>query len=138
MDNVNDKDNNSMLDEFQYLVDDIFVRNKSLIDAMTKYQESNSRVNRNISKAITQCGCIRLHAIKQSLNKDDTLEDSKDNLNTHVKGILCNNCRDLIEKEIGRNLFYLAVLCNDLGISIYDVLLKEQKRLSTLGNYSLR
>jgi hypothetical protein len=123
--NLNHKDKDILLDEFQYLVDDLFVRNKSLIDAITKFQESNARVNRNISKSITQCGCIKLNASKQNFNGNDSLEDSKSALNSHVKGSLCDDCRDMIEKEIGRNFFYLTVICNDLGINIYDVILKE-------------
>lgn len=138
-DKTSNSDSDILFDKFQYMVEDLFVRNKSLIDAITKFQESNSRVNRSISKAITQCGCVRLHAVKQDFDKVDSLEDSSKNpLSSHVKGSLCDNCRDMIEKEIGRNFFYLSVIANDLGINIYDVILKEYKRLSSIGNYSLR
>lgn len=136
-DNTNKRDKTILLDEFQFTVDDLFVRNKSLIDAITKFQESNARVNRNISKAITQCGCIRLHAVKQNFEQA-SLSENDTPLSSHVKGALCDECRDAIEKEIGRNIFYLSVICNDLGINIYDVMLNELKRVSTLGNYSLR
>jgi len=43
-----------------------------------------------------------------------------------------------IEDEIGSTLFYLAALCNTLGISLYDVILQEKKKLVTLGPFSLR
>jgi NTP pyrophosphatase (non-canonical NTP hydrolase) len=59
-------------------------------------------------------------------------------VSSQVKGELCPECRQTIEKEIGGALFYLAALCNTLNISLYDVILKEKEALGTLGNYSLR
>ncbi|MCL5047126.1 MAG: DUF1573 domain-containing protein, partial [Actinobacteria bacterium] len=32
-------------------------------------------------------------------------------------------------------LFYVAALCNVLDLNLYDTLLKEQKRMDTLGVY---
>ena len=54
-----------MLDEFQYTAQELLVRNKSIIDLLTKFQDSNARINRGIVKSVTQCGCIKIHAKKQ-------------------------------------------------------------------------
>lgn len=67
-----------------------------------------------------------------------TLEEMQAHMKTHVSGSLCENCRDLLEKDIGRNLFYLAAICNTLDLNLYDIIIKELKRLKLLGKYSLR
>ena len=64
-----------LIDDFQYTVQELIFRNKSIIDSITKYQDSNARVNRAIVKAVTQCGCIRINAKKQEVPEDSTLEE---------------------------------------------------------------
>jgi len=127
-----------ILDKFQYTVNELLVRNKSIIDATTKYQESNARVNRSIVKAITQCGCVKIEAKKQVFPSNAEFEEVRDSMDTHLRGNLCENCSDLIEKDIGRNLFYLASICNTLDLNIYDILIKELDRMKMLGKYNLR
>lgn len=130
--------NDMMVDKFQYLVLELLVRNKSILDSITKFQDSNGRINRSIIKSITQCGCIKVNADKQSFPEDGEFEEIRKAMETHIEGSLCDNCRDLIEKDIGRNLFYLASICNSLDLNLYDVLIKEYDRLKMLGNYNLR
>jgi hypothetical protein len=127
-----------MIDQFQFTADDLLVRNKSILDALTKFQDSNARVSRGIIKAVTQCGCIQINGKKQKIPMDATFEETKEAMQTHLKGKLCDNCRDIIEKDIGRNLFYLASICNILDLNLYDIILKEQERLKLLGKYNLR
>lgn len=126
------------VDKFQYTVQELLVRNKSIIDQLTKFQDSNARVNRTIVKAVSQCGCIKINAQKQPFLEDAEFEDIQNTLQTHLEGELCDNCRDLIEKEIGSNLFYLASLCNTLDLNLYDIILKELERVKVLGKYALR
>lgn len=128
----------SLTDQFQYTVAELLVRNKSILDSLTKYQDSNARVNRSIIKAVTQCGCIRINAKKQPFHADKDYDEILKEMSTHLEGSLCENCRDIIEKEIGRNLFYLACICNTLDLNIYDILIKEDARVRMLGKYSLR
>ena len=64
-----------LIDDFQYSVQELIFRNKSIIDSLTKYQDSNARVNRSIVKAVTQCGCIRINAKKQDVPEDGSLEE---------------------------------------------------------------
>ena len=45
---------------------------------------------------------------------------------------------EVIEREIGNNLFYLTSLCNALDINLYDVLLKESDKMNTLGKFTFR
>jgi len=127
-----------MVDEFQYTALELLVRNKSIIDLITKFQDSNARVNRGIVKSVTQCGCIKIHAKKQNFPEEGDFEEIKNAMKTHLEGKLCDNCRDLIEKDIGRNLFYLASICNTLDLNLYDIIIKEQDRIKMLGKYNLR
>jgi len=127
-----------IVDQFQYTVNELLVRHKSILDLITKYQDSNARVNRAIVKSVTQCGCLNVHAKKQDLPEDGDFEEIRNAMKTHLEGKLCENCRDAIEKDIGRNLFYLASICNTLDLNLYDIMIKEQERLKMLGQYNLR
>jgi hypothetical protein len=127
-----------MVDQFQYTVAELLVRNKSILDQITKFQDSNGRVNRGIVKSVTQCGCVKINAEKQALPLDYSFEEIQNSMKTHLEGKLCENCRDLIEKDIGRNLFYLASICNTLDLNLYDIILKELERIKMLGKYNLR
>lgn len=120
---------------FQNDVNELLLRHKSILDIITKYSEASSRVNRAVAKAVTDCGCIKISAEKQALPED--LDDFKLSLESHLEGKICDNCRDIIEDEIGNNLFYLSALCNTLDISLYDVLLKESAKLNILGKFNL-
>lgn len=127
-----------IFDDFQNSVSESLLRHKSILDLITKYSESNARVNRAIAKAVTNCGCIKISAGKQHLSEYNSIEEISHTLNTHMEGVLCDNCREIIEREIGNNLFYLTSLCNDLDISFYDVLLKENDKINTLGKFTFR
>ena len=127
-----------IFDDFQNSVNDSLLRHKSILDLMTKYSESNARVNRAVAKAVTNCGCIKINAEKQCIEEIDLIDEISNNLNTHLDGNLCDNCREVIEREMGNNLFYLTALCNDLGISLYDLLLQESDKINTLGKFSFR
>lgn len=130
-----------IFDDFQNNVDASLIRHKSLIDIMTKLQESEARINRAIAKSVTSCGCIEINAKKQKIPEDDSnlsIENLGECLQTHIVGTLCESCRDVIQGEIGTHLFYLTSLCNDLDISLYDVLIKENDSINTLGKYNLR
>lgn len=127
-----------LIDDFQYTAQELLVRNKSILDLITKYQDSNSRVNRAIIKSVTQCGCLTISAHKQEIPEDASLDEMKNSADGHVCGTLCENCRDAIERDMGRNVFYLASLCNALDLNLYDIILKENDRIRMLGKYNLR
>jgi len=126
--------NTLLTDEFQFLVGELLVSNKSILDILTKFQKTNANINRSVVKAVTSCGCIKVNATKQT---PQYLGDHE-TTSTHCEGEICENCRHEIEKNIGENLFYLASLCNLLNISIYDAILNEMRRLESLGKYCLR
>lgn len=130
-----------IFDNFQNSVSESLLRHRSILDIMTKFQESEARINRAVAKSVTSCGCVTIEAIKQQyqIDKDDMdMETLKSCLQTHIKGSLCGNCRDVIEGEIGNNLFYLTSLCNLLDLNLYDILLKEYDKINTLGKFTLR
>jgi hypothetical protein len=127
-----------LIDEFQYTVQDLLVTNKSILDSITKFQDSNASINRSIIKSVTQCGCIKINAGKQVIPEEGNFDDVKAALSTHIEGKLCDSCRDHIEKEIGKNLFYLTSMCNALDINLYDVFIKELERIKMLDKFNLR
>lgn len=128
-----------IFDDFQNSVDDSLFRHRSILDIMSKYSESTARVNRAITKAVTNCGCIGINAEKQpTYDIDLSIENLTDTLNDHLDGQLCDNCREVVEKEIGNSLFYLTSLCNLLDLNLYDVLIKEYDKINTLGKYTFR
>lgn len=128
-----------IFDNFQNNVSESLLRHKSILDILSKYNESSARINRAIAKAVTNCGCIQINASKQNIPKDNnSLEELGSCLKTHVDGNLCSNCREVIEREMGNNLFYLTSLCNILDINLYDVLLKEDDKINTLGKFTFR
>ena len=130
----------SELDDFQQFTNSILIRNKSILDQTTKLQDACTHLCRNISKSATTCGCITINAKKQPYLYEEasTIEDLKALMETHVNGELCPHCKELIEKEIGRVLFYLAAIANTFDLSLYDILKNEEIQTQILGNYSLR
>ena len=129
-----------IFDDFQNSVNNSLLRHKSILDILSKYQESQARASRSICKAVTNCGCIEICAKKQNMLEDSdlSLEELNPRLNSHIKGDLCENCREVIERELGNNLFYLTSLCNALDLNLFDILLKEYNKMDTLGKFTFR
>ncbi len=125
--------------DLQDKISDILVRHRSILDVMTKLEESNSRINRAIAKSVTHCGCISINASKQKLPTSDTstFSESRDCFKEHVEGELCETCKEIVENEIGNHMFYIGAVCNTLGISLNDAVSKELNKINTLGIYSL-
>lgn len=130
----------SELESFQSFVNTILIRNKSILDQTTKLQDACTHLCRNISKSATSCGCICINAHKQPypILEDVSMEDLKQLMETHVEGKLCPKCEELVEKEMGRLLFYLAAMANTFDLSLSDILTNEKKRTELLGKFSLR
>lgn len=127
-----------IIDEFQNAVSDSLLRHKSILDIMTKLQESEARLNRAVIKSVTSCGCIEINAKKKSVPENVTIEEYTNYRDTHINGELCESCRDVIEKELGNNLFYMVSICNALGINLYDTFVKEYNKIKVLGKYDMR
>lgn len=127
----------SNLDDFQTQVSELLIRHRSVLDAMSKVQETASRINRSLTKAVTECGCVEVAAKKQTYDSSKNLEENKSYLDTHFTGPMCEHCRDVVTAELGKNLFYLAALCNITDIKLEDAPQKESTRLNTLGVFNL-
>ncbi len=123
--------------KFQDSVSEYLIRHRSILDVLTKLQEANARVNRAVAKSVTNCGCVKINAGRQTAPADISYSDIKSFMNNHLNGELCEHCRDILETELGHNLFYLAALCDLLGLKLSDVMQKEQSRLATLGVFNL-
>ncbi|MFD2114992.1 DUF1573 domain-containing protein [Paenibacillus yanchengensis] len=123
------------LEEFQQQVSELLLRHRSLLDVMSKFGQSNTAVNRAVTKAVTDCGCIEINARKQSYSDD--LDEAKATMQSHLSGDLCEHCQDILKTELGRNLFYTTALCNLLDIQLTEVVANESKKCSTLGVFNL-
>ncbi len=126
-----------LCDNFQSSITDVLTRHKSILDIITKLQQSSSQINRAVIKSVTSCGCININASKQEIPDDISYKELKNHMDTHLEGELCEVCKEKVIEEIGSNLFYLASLCNNLDINLSDVIHKENEQINTLGNYSL-
>ncbi|AEF93082.1 hypothetical protein Desca_0178 [Desulfotomaculum nigrificans CO-1-SRB] len=126
-----------LCDQFQHTVAETMLYHRSILDVLAKLQESGARVQRSVVQSVTSCGCQKINANKKSLPSNATLVDLKNLLDSHISGKLCENCRDNIENEIGRSLFYMTALCNLLDLNLYDIFIKEHKHLEILRGYNL-
>jgi hypothetical protein len=127
----------TIFDEFQSSVPQLLIRHKSVLDVLTKYQESNARVSRAIVKAVTNCGCIQIEAQKQRTPRNTSLKELSAYMDSHIRGELCENCREVIETELGANMFYIAAICDLMDTDFHSVMRKEYKKMKTLGVYNM-
>ncbi|MEF2969082.1 DUF1573 domain-containing protein [Paenibacillus sp. M1] len=125
------------LQSFQDQVSELLLRHRSLLDVMSKMGQTNAAAVRSVTKAVTECGCIELHATKQEFEPGMSLEQARERIKQHVQGELCENCRDAVSNELGRSLFYMSALCNLLDIELNEVLEKESQKCSTLGLFNM-
>ena len=110
-----------IFDDFQNSVNNSLLRHKSILDILSKYGESNARVNRAITKAVTNCGCIKINACKQCIPKEnDSLENLADCFKSHMEGHLCDNCREVIENEIVPVTLDKSLVCYKFTILVDD------------------
>jgi hypothetical protein len=129
--------NNNTCDRFQESVSQLLIKHKSILDVLTKQQESITRVNRAIVKAVTSCGCIEIHASKQEIEDEISIENIHNALDSHLSGKLCDQCDYIVQQEIGNHMFYLASLCNLLDLNLLEIIQKEDKKIKTLGIYNM-
>lgn len=138
MDNITKNDNSEeLINKFQEQISSSLIRHKSILDVMTKLDEYNARINRAVAKSVTSCGCISIHAEKQNFDGDH-FQDLSEKASSHLHGSLCDNCKDVLEEEIGNYLFYLAALTDTLDLNLHDIIIKEYERNKLLGKYSLK
>ena len=125
-----------MTTDYQDCVDGMLVRNKSILDILSKMNITQAKIERSVAKSVTHCGCIEIDAKKQ--DGSQSLEEYQKNASFHIKNHLCSDCKNNLEKEMGNHLFYFAALCNALDMDMYDIILKEKSNLETLGKFSMR
>ena len=126
----------SLSEDFQSKVSLLIARNNNILDILTKFQDSCGKTNRSVIKSATGCGCVKINAEKTSFNIEEIKSLSPKEL-SGIKGDICSFCRERIENEIGETLFYLAGLCNAMGLSMKDIMKKEISNVEMLGKYSL-
>ncbi|MGQ9779275.1 MAG: DUF1573 domain-containing protein [Bacillota bacterium] len=124
-------------ESFQATVEEHLIRHRSILDVLSKLQEATARVNRAIAKAVTACGCLEISASRQRVPEGVEFPHLKEFMATHLRGNLCESCREIVETELGQSLFYFTALCSLLGLRIDEILAREEERIATLGPYSL-
>ena len=125
-------------DEFQSVVGEVLIRHHSILDILAKISEGSGQINRAVTKSVTDCGCVSIDAEKVNIPKDiESVQQLREYLDSHLRGNMCPNCEDVLSNELGTLLFYCAALCNCVDISLYDVFLKEYKKISALGIYNM-
>ena len=108
-----------IFEDFQFAVEDaVRENNKNLLDTMSEFSRSASRLNRAVAYAATKCGCISINSEGRG-----------------ISGRLCEKCRFSAEKELGELLFSAAALSSYLGMSMYDVMLTERRYIDLMGKY---
>lgn len=127
----------SCCDKFQDTVSEHLVRYRSILDAMSKFQEASAHVNRAIAKSVTTCGCLKIKASKQPVPKNASFAEMAEYMKTHLEGNLCQTCLENIESELGTTLFYLTAICTLLDLDLQKILQEENSRITALGLYSL-
>jgi hypothetical protein len=127
----------SSCSKFQDTVSEHLVRYRSILDAMSKFQEASAHVNRAIAKSVTTCGCLKIKATKQPVPKKASLAEVAEYMKSHLEGNLCPTCLENIESELGTTLFYLTAVCTLLDLDLEKILQNENNRITTLGLYSL-
>ena len=123
--------------DFQAAVDQYLIRHRSFLDVLTKYQESAARVNRAFAKSVTGCGCIAVNAKRQQVPADTQYSETRQYMSSHLSGEPCQACKEVLAKELGHNLFYLAALCNLSGLDLHEVMHNELSMIKTLGPFHL-
>ncbi|NLM52815.1 MAG: DUF1573 domain-containing protein [Firmicutes bacterium] len=126
-----------VVEQFQEKVSELLIRHRSILDSLTKFQESVSRINRAIAKSVTHCGCLSISASKQSCPPGAQLKDCRKYMDSHLSGSLCEECREIITEELGNHIFYLAALCHLLDLDLNEVFEEEFARVSVLGYFHL-
>lgn len=126
-----------LCDQFQNKVDEVLVRHASILDILSKYNQTSATVNRAVVKSITSCGCVSIETDKKDVPSEIDYSEIQTYTKTQITGELCPSCKEKIEEELGNNLFYLGALCNHLELNLYDSLVKEYNKLNTLGKYTL-
>src|SRR5699024_1301295 len=122
---------------FQEQVSELLLRHRSILDVLSKLDQSNSSVHRSVIKSITECGCIKVNAEKQNYSEEVEPELLRKQMKSHVDGQLCDNCKDLVMGELCKNLFFLSALSNVLEIDLDEVLKKESGKCNTLGFFNM-
>ena len=71
-----------MVDQFQFTVGELLIRNKSILDLITKFQDSNARVNR-VSLNPSPNVVVKVNAEKQVSFIDADFDEVRNLMNTH-------------------------------------------------------
>lgn len=121
----------TLTEDFQHTVESLHIWNKSILDILSKLQISSAKVSRTAVKAVTGCGCIEIDGKKSIV----TFEKKENG--SQIRGVLCDECRAELEREIGESLYYTVSMCNAFGLNVDKILTKELERVKTLGKYNL-
>lgn len=135
--NIKKNTTDDICKDFQNSISEVLVRHKSILDIITKMDEYNARINRAVVKAVTNCGCISIEAKKQNFT-GESYKDLPESLDNHLRGEICEQCKEVLDLEMGSYLFYITALCDTLGMDLSEIVKHEYERNKTLGMFNLR
>lgn|SRR5690625_693516 len=127
----------TQLNSFQELVSELLLRHRSILDVLSKLDQSNASVHRSVIKSITECGCMKVNAEKQNYSESIEPKRLRQQMKSHLDGRLCDNCKEIVMGELGKNLFFVTALCNVLELDLDDIIQKETNKCSTLGFFNM-
>lgn len=131
---------NTITNEFQDTVREYEYFHKNILEQLVKFQELSAKLNKNIIRACSTCGCIEINANKFDFSnnaRELSFEAIRLLEDHHIKGNLCEDCKDLIEKHMGSCLYYLTYMCNSLNLDFNDIFIKEMDKINLLGRFNI-
>ncbi len=135
--NVKTVKTENLCNDFQDNISRVLVRHKSILDILSKMDEFNARIHRAVVKSVTNCGCISIDAKKQDFT-GESYKDLPDVLDSHLRGEICEQCKEVLDLEMGNYLFYITALCDTIGIDLADAINHEFDRNKMLGLFNLK
>ena len=99
------------------------------------YNKIMEQVAKEVKRSLNEVDDIA--PVKQEFS-GESYKDLPDTLDNHLRGELCETCKEVIELEMGNYFFYIASLCDTLGLDLNEVMQEEYNRNKTLGLFNLR
>ena len=123
--------------DFQKNVEENLVRHFSVLDIVSKFQETNARVNRALFRAVTDCGCIQIDASKQVLPDDCSFEDIRNHVQSTLRGgSSAKTAGTSLKRKSVKICSTLAGMCNALKLDLEEIIHRGKPARGHTGNLS--
>lgn len=127
----------NQIEELQLKADKYLVINPEILQILTQLDQSSIKLHQAILQSSTNCGCTHLSTSKIATPSEASWQELKAIATGDEVSEICPECLANIKKKLGSMLFYLASLCNALGLDLNDAIDLENKQLDILGYFML-